>query len=367
MLSFARYPWSSKGSSTSRAVEYASLAAHLVERVLPRVRLRQWVLTLPQPLPRLLAWRPELLSRVLAALSRTLQADLQQRSGAADGQSGLVAFVQTFTSDLRLFVHVHALVPDGVYVATAKGAQFVSAPPPTRASLQATADALAGSVQRVCQRWRRGLDPEAAPVDAAQLNRLAQQVEPAVPRASPRSGRARRRWVARCAGLELHAGVSVAAHDDRGRERLVRYVARAAVSLQRLSLEADGTVRVQLKGASRSGRTHVRLRPEVFVLRLASLLLPPGVNRVRYFGVFAPAAALRRHVVPPLPPAPVSRPGGRWIRWQVLLRHVFGVDPQRCPQCGAPLRTVATLQGRGRAFVVLRWLGWTARGPPRPR
>ena len=159
----------------------------------------------------------------------------------------------------------------------------------------------------------------------------------------------------------------VAADDDRGRERLVRYVARAAVSLQRLSLEADGTVRVQLKGASRSGRTHVRLRPEVFVLRLASLLLLPGVNRVRYFGVFAPAAALRRHVVPAPPPAPVSRPGGRWIRWQVLLRHVSGVDPQRCPQRGAPLRTVATLQGRGRAFVVLRWLGWTARGPPSPR
>ena len=160
----------------------ASLAAHLVERVLPRVRLRQWVLTLPQPLPRLLAWRPELLARVLAALSRTLQSDLQLRSGAADGQSGLVAFVQTCTSDLRLFVHVHALVPDGVFVATANGTQFVSAPPPTQVSLQATADALAGSVQRVCQRWRRGLDPEAAPVDAAQLNRLAQQVEPAVPK-----------------------------------------------------------------------------------------------------------------------------------------------------------------------------------------
>ena len=102
---------------------------------------------------------------------------------------------------------------------------------------------------------------------------------------------------------------------------LVWYVARAAVSLQRLSLEADGTVRVQLKGASRSGRTHVRLRPEVFVLRLASLLLPPGVNRVRYFGVFAPAAALRRHVVPAPPPTSVSRRGGRWLRRQVPLRQ----------------------------------------------
>jgi hypothetical protein len=102
-----------------------------------------------------------------------------------------LAFVQTFTSDLRLFVHVHALVPDGMYVATPTGAQFVSAPPPTRASLQATAEALAGSMQRVRQRWRRGLDPEAAPAAAAQLDRPAQQVEPAVPRAC--SGRAHRR------------------------------------------------------------------------------------------------------------------------------------------------------------------------------
>ena len=77
------------------------------------------------------------------------------------------------TRTARLFVHVHALVPDGVFVATANGTQFGSAPPPTQVSLQATADALAGSMQRVCQRWRRGLDPEATPVDAAQLDWLA--------------------------------------------------------------------------------------------------------------------------------------------------------------------------------------------------
>ncbi len=56
------------------------------------------------------------------------------------------------------------------------------------------------------------------------------------------------------------------------------------LSLQHLSLAADGTVGVQLKGKSRSGRTHVRLLPEVFVLRLASLLLPSGVDRIPCFG-----------------------------------------------------------------------------------
>ncbi|MFT4627972.1 MAG: hypothetical protein ACI8PZ_006666, partial [Myxococcota bacterium] len=101
----------------------ASVAAHLAERVLPPVPLRQWVVTFPQPLPRLLAWRPELLRAVLAALSSTLRAHLREATGQADGQAGMVAFLQTFTVDLRLFVHVHALVPDGVFVPTAAGAR----------------------------------------------------------------------------------------------------------------------------------------------------------------------------------------------------------------------------------------------------
>ncbi|MFT4628105.1 MAG: hypothetical protein ACI8PZ_006800 [Myxococcota bacterium] len=49
------------------------------------------------------------------------------------------------------------------------------------------------------------------------------------------------------------------------------------VSLQRLSVDEDGRVCIRFKQPWRSGRTGVRLRPEVFVLRLASLLLPAFV------------------------------------------------------------------------------------------
>ena len=38
-------------------------------------------------------------------------------------------------------------------------------------------------------------------------------------------------------------------------------------------------------GERLTGRTINATRSEVFVLRLTSLLLPPGANRVRYFGV----------------------------------------------------------------------------------
>ena len=110
-------------------------------------------------------------------------------------------------------------------------------------------------------------------------------------------------------------------------------------------------------------RLGVRLRAEVFVLPLASLLLPPGVNRVRFLSVFGAAARLRPHVVPESPDDAVSRPAGRWVPWRVLLRYTFDIDPTRCSRCGRKLRTVATLRAPIRTFVALRWVG-RGRGPP---
>jgi hypothetical protein len=58
----------------------ADTAAHLVERVLPEVPVRQWVLTLPYPLRYRCAWDARLTSEVLRAFMRALFADLRRRS-----------------------------------------------------------------------------------------------------------------------------------------------------------------------------------------------------------------------------------------------------------------------------------------------
>ena len=82
------------------------------------------------------------------------------------------------------------------------------------------------------------------------LDRLAQEAEVETgpkPSRSERVVRRHRRRVARCAGLEVHAGVSVAADDRHGRDWLVRYTARAAVSLKRLSRDDDGRVCIRFK------------------------------------------------------------------------------------------------------------------------
>jgi hypothetical protein len=53
----------------------AETAAHLVDRVIPVVPVRQWVLTLPYPLRYRCAWDTRLTTEVLRAFLRALFAD----------------------------------------------------------------------------------------------------------------------------------------------------------------------------------------------------------------------------------------------------------------------------------------------------
>jgi Putative transposase len=48
-------------------------------------------------------------------------------------------------------------------------------------------------------------------------------------------------------GFDIHAGVSVSPHDREARERLLRYCARPPLSLERLSVLADGRVAYRIK------------------------------------------------------------------------------------------------------------------------
>ena len=96
----------------------ADTAAQLVERVLPQVPVRQWVLSLPFDLRYRLAYDAALTSAVLDLFVRTVFASLRRRARrqrvVVRGQCGAVTFVQRFGDALNLNVHFHSLVLDGV-------------------------------------------------------------------------------------------------------------------------------------------------------------------------------------------------------------------------------------------------------------
>ena len=77
----------------------SELAAQLVDRVIPRVPVRQWVLSLPFTLRYQLAFDATLTAAVLDVFIRSVFAGLRRaaaREGIADAQSGALTAIQRF-------------------------------------------------------------------------------------------------------------------------------------------------------------------------------------------------------------------------------------------------------------------------------
>lgn len=162
-----------------------------------------------------------------------------------------------------------------------------------------------------------------------------------------------RKGVAQYAGFSLHAGIGVEADQREKRERLARYVSRPPVSVERLSLTAQGQVRYRLKTPYRDGTTHIVLEPLDFLARLAALVPPPRRHLTRFHGVFAPHAALRAAITPAGRgpgargrPATVECPTAKHVAmsWARRLKRVFGIDIEQCARCGGRLTVIASIE-----------------------
>jgi hypothetical protein len=136
-------------------------AARLVDEVLPRVPVRQWVLSLPYRLRYLVAWDHALAGAVLGVFVRVLLGFQRHRArghGIRDGRSGCVTVIQRFGGGLNLNLHFHTLLFDGVFFEGQEGAlEFRSLPPPTEDDVGVVLARIAARVLRLLK--RRGLDP----------------------------------------------------------------------------------------------------------------------------------------------------------------------------------------------------------------
>ena len=220
------------------------------------------------------------------------------------------------------------------------------------------------------------------------------------------------------AGADRHVQRRVA--DRAGLERLCRYGLRSSFSLARLSLRPDGNVCYRLKRRWSDGRTEIVLSPLSLLRRLAWLIPPANAHTVRYHGVFAPAAALRKHLLPrrerrrqspcathvvdvaaepvasdragrtarteatvaaadtvapgddDLPPMlagpsldassllPCRR---RRLDWASLLRRTYRVDVLQCPRCDGRMKVVAAISQPSVVAKILAHLGLPCAAP----
>ena len=133
----------------------AETAAWLVDHVIPKVPVRQWVLSFPIPLRSLFAMHPELLAPVLQIIHRVIATHLIRQAGVkrSAAATGAVTLIQRFGSAANLNIHLHGLVLDGVYCATGEGVPvFHRAPALTGEKLQALLGKIITRILRVLTR-----------------------------------------------------------------------------------------------------------------------------------------------------------------------------------------------------------------------
>ncbi len=244
----------------------ADTAAHLVDRVFPCVPVRQWVLSLPFKLRYRTAYDSQLLTAILNIFIRAVFGELQRRAretlGSRQSQCGAVTFVQRFGSAANLNVHFHAIVIDGVYAANPDGdPEFHELPPPEDEDVLRATTITAGRVLDMIR--RRGLEDEADTLSGNNPGLAALYASAVRGRiaAGPNAGNRLSRFAgdqidgdsleamasSRCAtvaGFNCHANVNIGAWDRERLERLLRYAARPALALERLSKLPDGALSI---------------------------------------------------------------------------------------------------------------------------
>jgi Putative transposase len=190
------------------------------------------------------------------------------------------------------------------------------------------------------------------------------------------SGRGEPATPALCAnahGFSLHAAVCCGADQRKELERLCRYITRPAIANERLKRNHAGDVVLQLKSAYKDGTTHIVMSPLEFMQRLAALVPRPRLHLIRFHGVLAPHAKLRAEIVPrPSENAPehsadhahAHRSPAR-MSWARLLKRVFDIDIERCPNCGGALKIIAAIEDPPVIAKILTHLNLPARAPRR--
>ena len=315
---------------------------------------------------------------------------------AGEGECDSVTLIQRFGSAANLNIHLHCLVLDGVYRTNVKGEPvFVEIPPPSDEQVWEVLERIIKRVMK--QLVRRGILVEdqgetylADDGDDSEESRTLRPLHRGScvyriafgPRAGqkvltlqgalPREKSGKQKLCANLQGFSLHAAVRCGAGQRKTLERLCRYIARPALANERVQCNAAGQVELKLKTPWRDGTTHQVMSPLEFMQRLAALVPRPRLHLIRFHGVLAPNAKLRAKVVPqPLDElaqkvplregseAEHDKARGRPMRlgWAKLLKRVFNLNLEHCPNCGGDLKVIAAILVSHRKDSQSSWPG----------
>lgn len=377
-------------------------AIHLVDQVLPVKPIRQWVMSFPIQIRLLLAIRPKLMGQVLHITHEAISSFLCKKAGFKKNQAktGAVTLIQRFGGSINLNVHFHQLFIDGVYELgdNLEPTIFHMTKAPTHKELEQVLEKIIARVTKLLE--RKGIivkDEPSFQLEISDEDSFAKLQAGAVSyrfALGPNKGKkaltlrtvpeqdhnAKSGLVAKNSGFSLHAGVQVAGNERQKLEKLCRYIARPAIALERLSLNANGQVVYSLKKPYDDGTTHIVMSPLELLEKIAAIIPRPRVHLTRFHGVLAPHYTHRKMIVPKQPEVPElktgpgeePKPKKHRISWARLLARVFNIDAETCHLCQGKTKIVAAIEDPQVIKKILSHLGlptkppliWPARGPP---
>src|SRR5262245_2273920 len=381
----------------------AQTAAHLVERVMPWVPTRHWVVSVPMPLRYWTAPSRDLTAQVHTII-RTTIAQFYVNQAVKRGvkrhkvQPGSMTFLQRFGGSLNANLHYHVIVMEGVFLdRTDQGLKprFLKGEPPSDADVATVVQKIGRRVIRTLRRLgylEAGMDvpvatgydplldnePELARTMAASVTQriaFGERAGQNVRRIGSGFGYERERPELkgpRCAnvnGFSLHANTEIPAHRRDQLERLIRYTARGAVSLERLEQDANGDLMYRFNRPWSDGTTGITLLPLELLEKLAALVPWPRAHLVRYAGCLAPHSKLRAAIVPTPRQQGVdgeeTKTGTPSWHWARLLGRVFALALATCPLCRrGSLRIIAAITQESVMTRILRHLKLASVPPP---
>ena len=353
-----------------RMIESSAL---LIDNVLPRQPMRQWVLSVPFPLRFLFANQPRVMSKVLGIIHRVISTYLIKKAGFSKktARTGAVTLIQRFGSALNLNVHFHMLFLDGVYIDDMESGkqQFIAVSKHHSEDISRLVHQMSIRIARYLTRAGLIESDESGYLSGTMTdNEMTEHQSYSIHyriAAGPQKGKKvfsiqtrppvveepkNNELQAAHSGFSLHAGVRALAHERDKLERLCRYILRPPVAMHRLSLTPSGHICYQLKTPYRDGTTHVAFEPLDFISKLAALVPSARVNLTRFFGVFAPNSSHRANIIIRKNSKKISENETQTagekrgaMTWAARLKRAFNIDIKTCQACGGAVKVIACI------------------------
>ena len=363
---------------------------------------RQWVLTFPFALRFWLAANNRLLSKINQIATHEIGKYLT-RKGKGEGVErplpAMITFIQRSGSALNANLHLHILALDGVYAAPAVDDAAPRLHALTGPNDEDVATVVEKIAQRTIKRLRRlgYLDTEAEFVmrpdademfqdNAAITAALGASVQSKIA-FGPRAGQYVRKIGkgfgyeeevplakgVKCAtinGFNLHAAVYVGPQQRDRLERLVSYVTRPPIAIDRLSVREDGDLVYTMKRRFADGTQAILLSPSELIEKLCAMVPPPRAHQILYTGVFSSHSRWRNLVVldpkarKGFNPETVDKKKAKNHRWAQLLMRIFRIDVGTCPKCGTDMEIRGAVQNPDSIRRYMRCIGLSEHPPP---